>query len=82
MAVEVAGRPATLEAGRIWFEMTMPMGDHRYTLVADPQGAQVADVTLPTCQSGKRRWFATVEGAVDGQRVTARFRLDLAPPQS
>jgi hypothetical protein len=78
--VEAGGSPVRLEAGRISFEMTMPMGDHRYTLVPGADGWQEAEVILPRCMSGKLRWYATVEGTVGGEPRTARFRLDLAPP--
>ena len=77
---ESGGSPVALEGGRVTFEMTMPMGDHRYSLVAGQDGWQEAEVILPRCMSGKRRWFATVEGTVAGRPRTARFRLDLAPP--
>jgi len=78
--VEAGGSPVRLDAGRISFEMTMPMGDHRYSLVPGTDGWQEAEVILPRCMSGKRRWYATVEGMVGGQPRTARFRFDLAPP--
>ncbi len=68
--------------GRISFEMTMPMGDHRYSLVPAADGWQEAEVVLPVCGSGHRRWFATFEGTVAGQPRTARFLLDLTPPSS
>jgi len=77
---ESGGSPVALEGGRVTFEMTMPMGDHRYSLVAGQDGWQEAEVILPRCMSGKRRWFATVEGTVAGRPRTARFRLDLTPP--
>jgi hypothetical protein len=72
--------PLAFEQGRVSFEMTMPMGDHTYSLVPAGGGGYEADVTLPLCKSGKRRWYATVEGRAAGQPVTARFRLDLAVP--
>ena len=75
------GAPAALEGGRVSFEMTMPMGDHRYSLVPGDDGWQEAEVILPRCMSGKRRWYATVEGTIAGQVRSARFRLDLAPPK-
>ncbi len=78
---EASGSPAVLEGGTISFEMTMPMGDHRYSLVAGQDGWQEAEVTLPRCMSGNRRWFATVEGTVAGRPRSARFRLDLSAPQ-
>ena len=78
---ESGGTPVTLDNGRVWFEMVMPMGDHRYSLVPADQGWQTAEVVLPLCPSGKRRWYATVEGTVAGQPRTARFRLDLAVPK-
>jgi hypothetical protein len=78
---ETGGRPVTLEGGRVLFEMTMPMGDHRYSLVSAVGGWQEAEVVLPLCPSGKRRWLATVDGTVAGRPRTARFRLDLAVPK-
>lgn len=78
---ESGGDPVAIEGGRVSFEMTMPMGDHRYSLIPADQGWQTAEVVLPLCPSGKRRWYATVEGTVAGRPRTARFRLDLAPPR-
>jgi len=78
---ESGGDPVELEGGRVSFEMEMPMGDHRYVLVQGEDGRQEAEVVLPLCPSGKRRWFATVEGTVAGRPRTARFRLDLAVPK-
>ena len=75
------GAPAALEGGRVSFEMAMPMGDHRYALAPGEEGWQEAEVALPRCMSGKRRWYATVEGTVAGQLRSARFRLDLSVPQ-
>ena len=80
--VETDSAPAALEGGRISFEMTMPMGEHRYSLVAGADGWQEAEVVLPFCKSGNPRWYAIVEGRVDGRPRTARFRLDLTPPGS
>jgi len=77
---EVNGSPAALEGGTISFEMTMPMGNHRYSLVAGEHGWHEADVILPRCMSGNRRWYATVEGTAAGRPRMARFRLDLEPP--
>lgn len=74
------GAVAALEGGRISFEMVMPMGDHRYSLVPAADGWYEAEVVLPFCKSGNPRWFATVEGTVDGRPVVVRFRLDLAKP--
>jgi hypothetical protein len=79
-AKATADERLVIEGGRVVFEMTMPMGDHRYSLVPGAEGWQEAEVVLPLCQSGKRRWYATVEGTIAGRPVTARFRLDLAPP--
>jgi hypothetical protein len=72
--------PLVLEGGQVTFEMTMPMGDHRYSLVPAGQAGYEAEVVLPLCKSGKRRWYATVEGKAAGRPVSARFRLDLAVP--
>jgi hypothetical protein len=45
---EANGSPAPIEAGRVSFEMAMPMGDHRYALVPGEAGWQEAAVVLPT----------------------------------
>ena len=79
---EANGAPVALEDGHISFEMTMPMGDHRYALVPGTEGWHEAEVVLPLCGSGNRRWFATFEGTVAGKPRTARFQLDLTPPSS
>ena len=78
---EAGGSVVPLEGGRVTFEMSMPMGDHRHSLVPGADGWQEADAVLPLCPSGKRRWYATVEGTVAGRLRTARFRLDLAAPK-
>jgi len=77
---ESNGAVVPLEDGRLSFEMTMPMGDHRYRLVPGADGWQEAEVTLPMCMSGKRTWFATLEGKAAGAPVSARYRLDVTPP--
>ena len=77
---EANGAPVPLADGRISFEMRMPMGENRYRLVAADGGWQEAEVVLPMCGSGERTWFAIVDGTVAGRPVSARFRLDLAPP--
>lgn len=78
--VESRGTPVVPEGGRISFEMTMPMGNHRYTLVAGEGGWQEAEVVLPFCKSGNPRWHALVEGTVGGRPFAARFRVDLTRP--
>ena len=45
---EAGGSPVVLEGGRVSFEMSMPMGDHRYSLVPGAEGWQEAAVVLPT----------------------------------
>jgi hypothetical protein len=45
---EANGSPAAIEAGRVSFEMAMPMGDHRYALAPGEAGWQEAAVVLPT----------------------------------
>lgn len=82
LRAESGGAPVAFESGRVSFEMTMPMGDHRYTLVPGAEGWHEAEVVLPLCKSGKRTWFATIEGTVAGKPRTARFQLDLTPPSS
>ena len=74
---EKDGQAVPIGDGHLSFEMAMPMGDHRYALVGGEDGWQVAEVLLPMCKSGKRTWFATLEGNVAGQPRTARFRIDL-----
>ncbi len=75
-----SGTPLDLDRVRVSFEMTMPMGDHRSLLRPGPDGWHEGEVLLPLCASGKRRWYATVEGTVAGRPVKVRFRLDLSPP--
>lgn len=77
-----AGAPLELAYSHLRFEMRMPMGDHNYRLIPRADGWMDAEVVLPLCGSGERRWFATVEGTVGGLRRSARFQLDLAPPPS
>lgn len=76
------GEPQAIERGRLSFEMVMPMGDHRYQLVPAPGGWWEAEVVLPSCPSGKRRWFATFDGVVAGVPRRARVRVDLAPSRT
>lgn len=73
------GAPLPIEEGRLRFEMAMPMGEHRYTLVAAGDGWQEAEVILPSCPSGQRRWFANFEGSIGGVPRQARVQIDLAP---
>ena len=77
---EKDGRAVPIGDGHVSFQMTMPMGDHRYSLLGGEDGWHEAEAVLPLCKSGKRTWFATVEGSVAGEPRTARFRLDLTPP--
>jgi len=72
--------PLAIKGGQVAFEMKMPMGDHRYSLVPAGRGGYVADVVLPLCASGSRRWYATIAGDVAGQPRSVRVRFDLAPP--
>ncbi len=76
---EKDGAAVPIGDGRLSFEMAMPMGDHRYALVGDEDGWHVAEVVLPMCKSGKRTWFATLDGNVAGTPRTARWRVDLTP---
>jgi hypothetical protein len=45
---EAAGSVVALAGGRISFEMAMPMGDHRYSLLPGEEGWLEAAVILPT----------------------------------
>lgn len=76
---ESNGVPVALEGGRLSFEMTMPMGDHRHALVPGADGWQEAEVFLPLCRSGGKTWLATLEGTVAGRPRSARFRVDVTP---
>jgi hypothetical protein len=73
-----ASRARLLENARVAFDMTMPMGEHRYTLIRGDAGWYEAEVVLPMCGSGDPRWYGTLEGTVDGRPVTVRFSLDLS----
>jgi hypothetical protein len=76
-----AARPVVLDGGEVTFEMAMPMGDHRYTLVRAEDGWWQADVVLPSCGSGDLRWSALVDAVVAGTRRTAKFQFDLQRPK-
>lgn len=76
------GVPLDLSYAHLIFEMAMPMGNHNYRLIPAAGGWQEAEVVLPCCQNGNRRWYATVEGTVGGLRRSARFQFDLTPPSS
>jgi len=78
--VESAGGSLALAGGRVSFEMAMPMGEHRYTLVPGDDGWLEAEVVLPFCTSGNPRWYAVVAGTVAGRPTAARFRFDLTRP--
>ena len=45
---EANGSPVAIEHGRVSFEMVMPMGDHRHTLIPGSDGWLEAAVVLPT----------------------------------
>lgn len=45
---DTADETLPIEDGRVSFEMVMPMGDHRYTLVPGDDGWYEAAVVLPT----------------------------------
>jgi hypothetical protein len=80
---ERAGAPVTLAGASVSFTMTMPMGDHRYTLRPSTGGWQEAEAVLPTCLSGHRRWFGRLDFQLEGQTRSARFAFDLtAGPHS
>ena len=76
---EKDGSAVPIGDGRLSFEMAMPMGDHHYSLVGGEDGWHVVEAVLPMCKSGKRTWFATLDGNVAGQPRTARWRIDLTP---
>jgi len=72
--------PAMLGDAVVSFTMTMPMGDHRHPLVQAPDGWQEAEVVLPICPSGNRRWFGTLAFTHAGRPRSARFTFDLQQP--
>lgn len=76
------GATWTIDEPRLSFEMAMPMGDHRYTLVPAEGGWYEAAVVLPRCVSGDRRWYGTFDGVVAGRPLSLRFVFDLAEPAS
>jgi hypothetical protein len=77
---ESGGAPVALESAVVSFTMAMPMGDHRHALVAAADGWQETEAVLPSCPSGRRRWFGTLDFALAGRARSARFAFDLAPP--
>ena len=76
------GVPVPIENGRISFEMTMAMGDHRYALAAGEDGWLEAEVVLPFCPSGNSRWYVMVDGTAGSRPISARFQFDLTRRES
>lgn len=52
----------------------MDMGQNRYRLLRQADGAWTGRVTLPVCVSGRRDWQMIVD--VDGQRVALPFQTN------
>jgi hypothetical protein len=76
---EIDGIPADLTKGQLSLTMDTPVADQRHPL-SESEGCYVADVVLPVSANGNTRWYATVEGVVDEQPVSARFQFDVAKP--
>lgn len=81
-AEDVDGGMLTIDDARLSFEMAMPMGEHRYSLVPADGGSYEAAVVLPQCASGDRQWYGTFDGTVAGRPRSLRFVFDLAAPGS
>ena len=80
---ESGGAPVALEGGRVSFEMTMPMGDHRYSLVpGDGRMAGSRGRPPDSVRAGSGAGTRPSRGPSPDRPRTARFRLDLAPPRS
>ncbi|MEI6667109.1 MAG: hypothetical protein WCP29_03060 [Acidobacteriota bacterium] len=77
-----ARQPLTIDGGRVRFEMSMPMGTHRYSLARSSEGSYQAGVVLPMCPSGDSWWTATIEGDVANRPRSVRLRFQLARPTS
>lgn len=77
--VEAAGEPVHLDAAQLSFTMSMTMGDHRYRLQPAAEGWWEAQVVLPACASGHKRWYGDVTLATGGEPRAARFQFDLEP---
>ena len=76
---ERAGRPVGLEGAQLSFTMSMNMGDHRHALGPAADGWREAEVVLPACASGHKRWYGDVAATLDGRPFAARFQFDLEP---
>jgi hypothetical protein len=74
------GAAVALAGAVVSFTMTMPMGDHRHALAPAGDGWHEAEVALPLCPSGRRRWLGTLAFTLAGRARTARFAFDLAAP--
>ncbi|MFA6109254.1 MAG: hypothetical protein WDA75_10855 [Candidatus Latescibacterota bacterium] len=62
------------------FTMTMEMGKHRYSLVpAAREGWLQAELVLPACPSGNRRWYGDLTFTSAGRPGATRFQFDLEP---
>jgi hypothetical protein len=73
-------RPSAVDRATVSFAMEMDMGPHRYLLVpATREGWLQAEVVLPACPSGNRRWYGTLAFELAGQTHSVRFQFDLVP---
>ena len=75
-----AGQLVSVQAPTLSFAMEMDMGKHRYALVpAAREGWLQADVVLPACPSGGRRWYGDLSFRAGGRQLRTRFQFDLEP---
>lgn len=79
LRVEAGGKQAPFEQAQVSFTMSMTMGDHRYRLLPVADGWWEAEVVLPACASGHKRWYGDVTLTTGGKPFAARFQFDLEP---
>jgi hypothetical protein len=76
---EAGTKLAPFDRAEVSFTMSMTMGDHRYKLVPVGDGWWEAQVVLPACASGHKRWYGDLALTVAGEARAARFQFDLEP---
>lgn len=74
---EIDGIPFDLADGHLSLAPAGSAREERHALV-ESEGCYAADVVLPQAEGGTTRYYATVEGTVDEQPVTARFQFDVS----
>jgi hypothetical protein len=74
---EIDGIPFDLADGSLSLAPAGSTREERHALV-ESEGCYAADVVLPPAEGAATRYYATVQGVVEEQPVTARFQFDVS----